>query len=674
MNYKFGVDYYPEHWPEERLEKDAALMHDLGIDIVRMAEFSWVRLEPAEAEFNFSWLDKAIEVLAAQGIKTILGTPSAAPPAWIIEKSPEILPVDENGLRLGFGGRHHDCQSSRVYRKHVKRILTAMAVHFSKNKNVAGWQIDNELGNSHEELCMCASCENAFRDWLKQRYGTIDKLNYSWGTVFWSQTYASFEQVPAPRRTPNEHSPSLLLNWKRFCSELIVDFAAVQAEIIRKHCPGQFITHNLMGIHPKTDYFKLSKILDFVSNDQYPTGYYFESPQEPSELAAYLDFMRSLKQKNFWMMELEAGAAGGRLIGAMPRPGQLRLWTLQSIAHGADTVVYFRWRTCLSGSEQYWHGILPHSGIPGRRYWEIKETIGAVSGILDDIRGIVTRSEAAILYDYDDQWAFQIQPLQPQLSYLSQCLRYYTGFYNAHAAAEFTGTDEKWGHYRLLMAPLSLLMNEDKAEKMKEYVREGGNLLLTMRSGIKDSENVCIGEAEPPCFLQELTGITVKDYDCLIYGGKTAVKWTEPLPLCETKEASGEKWVDLIELHTARPLAIFTQGYYEGSPAVTQNRWGRGSVFYVATEPDDRLMEIITNYMMEHCGLTPSAAAQTGVELTVRKGRKRDYLFAMNHTEEEKTFPVSGKWTPVSCVAGNEDTRGEGSCRLKPYECRIFMC
>ena len=247
MSAYFGVDYYPEHWPRERWETDARMMRDMGIGIVRMAEFSWAKMEPSEGDFRFEWLDEAIRVLSRHGIRTVLGTPTAAPPAWIIEKDPDILPVDEQGLRKHFGGRHHDCQSNPAYRAHVRRFVTAMASHFSDSPDVIGWQIDNELGNSHENLCLCEHCARAFRDWLKIRYGGIESLNEAWGTAFWSQQYSSFDQVPAPLVTPTAHNPSLLLNWKRFCSDLVADFLKMQSDILRAHCPNQFVTHNMMA-------------------------------------------------------------------------------------------------------------------------------------------------------------------------------------------------------------------------------------------------------------------------------------------------------------------------------------------------------------------------------------------------------------------------------------------
>lgn len=654
MSYKFGTDYYPEHWDSSRLGKDIALMKELGIDLVRMGEFSWSELEPCSGTFEFEWLDKVIKTLGKSGIHTIIGTPTAAPPAWLVEQYPEILPMDENGMRKGFGGRHHDCQSNKDYRRYVKRMVKALARHYKGNEYVIGWQIDNELGNSHEQLCLCSSCRRAFQEWLQIRYGEIKQLNKAWGTVFWSQGYNEFSQIPTPLKTPTQHSPSLLLDWKRFCSDLVVDFARMQIRIIREICPNHFITHNFMGIHPKTDYFKLAEAMDFVSNDQYPTGYYYDKPLPPYELAAYLDFMRGLKQRNFWMMEQQSGATGGAIIGKMPEPGQLRLWALQSIAHGADTVIFFRWRTCTFGAEQYWHGILPHHGVPGRRYRELKEMIGQISGIMEDIQAVVTRSEAAILYDYDQQWAFQIQPLHPRLSYVSQVLKYYEGFYKEGIPLDFTGCDSEWEGYRVIVAPLSLITDEKRSRKLKKYVEEGGTLLLTMRSGVKDENNVCLPEEPLPGPFRELTGIRIEDYDCLLYEEQCAVLWTEQ----EAEEVRGCKWMDVIQTEKADVLAEFASGYYRKSPAVTCHSFGKGRVYYVGTEPEQDLMQRIICHIRTNTGIRSFAGMDDGVELVLREGRNKNYLFALNHSGLPREFLWQDK---------------AGKQVLQPYEGKVYV-
>lgn len=633
---RFGVDYYPEHWPRERWETDARLMKEMGIQVVRMAEFAWQKIEPRKNEFDFEWLDEAIELMGKYEIYTVLGTPTATPPAWIIEQNPEILPVDSQGQQKSFGGRHHDCQSNESYRNHIRRLVTAMAEHFKDNPYVLAWQIDNELGNSHEDLCMCESCQEAFSKWLKQKYKTIEALNEAWGTVFWSQTYDSFEQIPTPKQTPTVHNPSLLLNWKRFCSDLVIDFCGMQVEIIKKIAPHQKVTHNLMGFYDKTDYFKMSKSLDFAANDQYPTGYYFAPPgQSSSEVAACMDFIRSVKRKNFWMMELESGATGGNIIGSNPRPGQNRLWTAQCIAHGADTIVYFRWRTCLFGAEQFWHGILPHHGVPKRRYYEIQDTIRQLTPVMKDVNGVLTEGEVAILFSYDENWAIKLQPQHPEITYSGEILKYYEQFYQRNISVDFLPPEGDFSAYRILIAPFLYLMNPELEKKITEYVQEGGTLILTMRTGVMNMDNVCMSERELPGVLGEIAGIEVEEYDSLLARNVSIVY--------DGREGTADKWCDILKPTTAETLVFYDSEYYKGKSAVTVNTFGKGKVYYVGTSLDKDAMEWLADKVSEKLDFLK--IDNPNVELAVRKGKAKDYLFVLNHSEGEQRLSVPGNWT-----------------------------
>lgn len=437
MGIHFGVDYYPEHWPRARWETDARLMKEMGVQVVRMAEFSWFKMEPSEGEFHFEWLEEAVALLDSYGIKSILGTPTAAPPAWMIEKNPEIQPIDRQGRRRHFGGRHHDCQSNLVYRAHIRRFVTAFAKRFADNPGVIGWQIDNELGNSHGDLCMCDSCKRQFQKWLCEKYGTIEVLNDAWGTAFWSQGYNSFDQIGTPLITTVGENPSAMLDWKCFCSDLIVDFADWQVQIIRENCPNHFITHNFMCFDNKVDYYDLAGLMDFVSNDIYPAGHWQKQPHQPdNELAACHDVIRGYKKKPFWMMEQQSGMAGWEIMGRALEPGQMAAWAMQSVAHGADAVVFFRWRTCAMGTEQYWHGILGHSGNPGRTYHEAKRLTETFTKYMEDFEGSMPCPEVAIVHSFRQNYALDIQPNHPQLQYVEQLHKYYKALYDKKIPVE----------------------------------------------------------------------------------------------------------------------------------------------------------------------------------------------------------------------------------------------
>ena len=651
----FGVDYYPEHWPRDRWATDASLMREAGIDVARMAEFAWAKMEPAPGSYDFEWLDEAITILSKEGIKTVLGTPTATPPAWMIERHPEILPVRQDGLRVGFGGRHHDCQSSETYRGYIRRFVPIMAQHFRDNPGVVGWQVDNELGNSHQQLCYCDSCHRAFHSWLEKKYGSIETLNETWGTVFWSHRYDSFEQIPTPSPTPNSHNPSLLLDWRRFTSDLIVDFQRIQVEILRNECPKHFVTHNFMGFYDKTDYYDLARDLDFISVSYYPRIFIEGERVAPSmsDLAATLDLMRGTKQKSFWIMEQQAGPTGWETLGSTPRPGQLRLWTYQSVAHGADTVVYFRWRTCLFGTEQYWHGILPHSGQPGRRYEEIQATITELSPHMPKWKGSLSGAEAAILYSYDQGWALQIQPHHPDLDYARQIRAYYGAFCRANVPVDFISDGADLSRYKLLIAPLLFLTTPELTQKLIDYVSQGGSLVLTMRTAVKDWNNRVVPRTLPGD-LSELLGLTITDYDCLRRENQK-IRW-------DGESFGALKWCDIVTLEGAESLATYASEYYAGSPAITRNTYKKGTACYIATEPDAPLAEKAVRYLLEQTGIMPILETLADVEVVRRRAEKNDYLFMLNHSAESVEFSVPSQWKHL--LGGRPN---DGRLALDPY-------
>lgn len=656
MNIHFGVDYYPEHWPRERCEQDAKLMRDMGIQMVRMGEFSWFKMEPEKGKFDFRWLDDAIAVLASYGIKTVLGTPTAAPPAWIIQEDPEIQPIDAEGRVRHFGGRHHTCHSNTAYREHCRRIVTAMAEHFADNENVIGWQPDNELGNSHDNLCYCPSCEKTFRDWLKRKYGSVEKLNEAWGVDFWSQGLNDFGQVTAPKLTPNAVNPSKMLDWKSFCSDLIVDFLQLQIDILRERCPNHFITHNFMGFADKVDYYDLAKNLDFISHDQYPGGYYSRKPHLRSwETAATLDVIRGYKNAPFWIMEQQSGITGWEIMGRMPAPGQLSLWATQSVAHGADAIVFFRWRSCAMGTEQYWHGILPHSGKPGRVYRELQELTAQMTPIMEKMQGAMPRNKVAIVYSFRQKYAMDIQPHNPELDYLQQVVAYYKAFHEKGIGVDFVPDTQNLSGYSLVVAPLQYLMTKELEDRYFRYVQRGGHLVLTMRAGVKDEHNLAMTDHPLPGKLAELIGAEVEEYDCLL---ETSVKVNY-----RGKEYDSHKWSDILAPDHAETVAVYASEYYRGQSVVTKHAYGKGTAWYVGTEPGEALMDALTEEMLQDAGVTAPWHGDPGVEFATRTKGAQTWLFVLNHNDGESHYDIPNGYRLV---------KGETAGTLKAYEVHIF--
>ncbi len=659
----FGVDYYPEHWPEERWETDCILMQQAGIEVARLAEFSWHKMEPVEGQYDFEWLHRAVDLLKKYGIKVVLGTPTAAPPAWMIKAHPDILPIDRDGRQVAFGGRHHDCQSNPTYREYCRRITRAMAEEFHDDENVIGWQIDNELGNSHYDLCTCENCSKAFRQWLAKKYGNIEHLNRAWGNAFWSQERNNWEEIDAPRRTLTGDNPSAAHDWKLFCSDLVLDFAMNQISILRELCPNQFITHNFMGFSDKVSYYDLGAELSFVSHDQYPAGHWGAQPwTDPAELAATLDLVRSFKQKPFWIMEQQSSIPGNETMGRRPAKGRIPFWTAQCVAHGADVVCYFRWRTCAMGTEQYWHGILPHSGIPGRQYEEIRDCIAKLNPIMDRLEGAMPKAEIGLLYSYSSKYAMDIQKNNKEFGFFEGVQEYYKALFEKKLVTDFVSEKDDFSRYPVLLVPYLYVVPEELATKLTEYVRNGGTLILTARCRVKDETNLNHTDGPLPGRLAQVAGIEIPEYDCLLYA-TAGVRVRE-----DAETSTGKWWADLVNpVGDTEVVATYSgEGVnceeLQGIPCVTKHTYGQGTCYYIGTCPEHSLMGRLFEVICEETGLQGSGDAAPEVEFMQRGSM----LFVLNHGATANSYSLRMPGKLLLASMGSE----EGT--LLPAEYHVY--
>lgn len=633
--FHFGVDYYPEQWPEERWPEDARLMAEAGVNVVRLAEFAWSFLEPQLDCFDFNWLDRAIEILYGQGIQIILGTPTASAPPWVMAMLPDAYKVNEHGHRLTYGNRCEFCPSHAGYRERGRLITRAMAKHYADHPAVIGWQIDNELNGR----CYCSTCQTGFQDWLRYRYHTLEELNTAWGTAFWSHVYTEWSQVPLPVETGGVPNPSLDLDFRRFMSDTFLSFQQEQVDILRLACPKHFITHNFMGFgFNQINYYDLAKPLDFVSWDNYPrTGWNPAKEVDPAYIALGHDTTRSFKGKPFWVMEEQSGSGGWQTVGVNPRPGEMRLWTFQAIAHGADAIIYFRWRTARFGTEQFWHGVLYHHGRPGRRYDELKTIGDELKRAGTEILGAENRNQVAMIHSYDTRWAFQIQPNHNDFNYPDLFISYYKALHTRNIGVDIVPPDADLSRYRLVIAPALFVLPDETAERLRSFVRNGGILITTARSGVKDEVNAIVNQFLPGR-LAEVCGVEVDEYDVLTRDATIPVEVT--FPNCEPQTAQACLWFDVLHTTTAQPIATYQAGYFSGTPAITLNRYGEGQAIYVATLGDDSLHDSVIDWVLKDLDLHSAIYAPSGVEVTARWQGNQQLLFLLNHTGRSQEVPI----------------------------------
>jgi beta-galactosidase len=638
-----GVDYYPEQWPEERWETDLKLMHDAGFNVVRLAEFSWVLYEPTDGQIDFGWLDRWLELAKKYDIRAILGTPTAIMPAWMAKKYPEALAMKLDGTRIVWGGRRDNCFSDPDYHRLSDRIVRAMGEHFANNSQVVGWQIDNELGGTD---CRCDKCKTNFQKWLEKKYGTLAELNRAWGTRFWAQTYDSWDEIPMPADRVGDwaiSNPSASLDWQRFTSDLNIDFLDNQASILRQTCPGsQFITHNFMGLHRGINYYRLAKQLDFVAWDDYPKL----SPGEHFDSALGADLMRGLKKQNFLIMEQTAGPLGWSVFSRNPQPGELRKICYQHLAHGADGELWFRWRSCTVGREEYWHGLLGHDGIAGRRYHEAAKFAQEFQRLAPALRGTSIQSKVAILYDYDSLWALEIQNGYPGASYQDAIRRYYNALNRAGVNVDIVKPGDDLTGYKLVLAPHLHVLADDVAQALVDYVRAGGVLLADCRTGVKDETDLAYARTLPG-LLSPALGIEIDEYESLRLGisDSEEVKYSIQANGRIDGSFPAIHYADWITPKGAEIVARYGQPHFKQYAAVTRNQLGKGIGWYVGTIVDESdFYDKLVAQLLKDASIRAIVSPPRGVEVSTRQDSDVGLLFVINHTDQAVTVNVpSGK-------------------------------
>lgn len=674
---QYGVSFYPEQKDGQELRHDMELLKESGINTVRMGEFAWCRMEPEPGRYSFEWLKQVVNELGEAGISTILCTPTACPPAWLIEKHPEALYMDNRRIRRPFGGRRHYCYNNEDYRMYSVRIARAMGEAFAGNPYVSGWQLDNEPAQEGTGRCSCPVCEASFRKYLEKTYGTIDAFNKRSGSVFWSQEYTDFRQIPIPVNTIEPgaqdtirayyENPTVRLEFERFCSRSQEAYQNLQVEALRPFT-DRAITTNGTGLATNSiNYYESTKTLDCYAFDYYP------GLRDTSVDSFPYAFARGIKNGTpFWVLEFMSGG-GHRLGGSgrlQPNPGALRQAVLQSFAHGADMMLHFQFRSFSYGAEQLNYAIVDMDGVPRRRYYEMCDTARDLKK-LEFLKGAGFGSRAAVCFDYDSHWALRIKPVNdPLFHYVDYCGRYYHALADAGIGTDVTSLeyalDEQNG-YRMIVLPAMIILERQMMEKIKAFTEKGGVIVATFLTAVKNEDNA--GYRVPlPAYMNDLFGVQVEEVEPVF-----ETNHTEMEVLAEGREYQGTDgiWSELLS-GEARALGYYTGDYKTGCAVITGHEYGEGRAYYLGTDPGTEALEAVLKDAACRAGIEAvSVEKEQGVELVRRLMGEKEFWFVFNFTGKETTIRFGGRKTDVlsgNVFDGVADLPGNGCLVLEQEE------
>lgn len=629
-----GVDYYPEQWDASLMEADMDTILEMGGNVIRIAEFSWHLMEKKEGQFDFSFFDKVVETAKKKGLKVIMGTPTATIPAWLAKKHPSILSEFEGGKKRAFGGRHVYCFNSPVMYEYSEKIIRALVGHYKDEPQVVAWQIDNEIGHEGSDVCYCPQCHKAFQDFLEKKFnGDIDKLNDTYGTTFWSQEYNSFDEIPLPTETITTHNPALRLDWERFRNKSIYDFIDWQAALIREVAPNANVMHDFPGggLDKHVDYSRCAKNLDFVAYNNYPVWGGQKVPIAPHEIAFGLDYIRGLKGQNFWITEAIMGAQGHDVTGFLPRPNQAKMWSYQGMAHGCESMMYFRYRGATKGAEQFCYGVLDADNIKGRKFYEVQSFFNDISKY-DAAMKAPIHSDVAIVYDYDSLAAFRIQRQSILLDCQNEMKKLHKAFYDKNVSVDVIPETADLSGYKVVLLPQLIITKPDFRAKVEEFVANGGTVVMTYRSAIKDADNnVPFGKTAPVDYIG-MTGVTITETESL--------QDLNAFPLVgqgafEGAEGFGGIFRDmLVAQEGAEVLYHYGDTFYSQYAAVTRKANGKGMCYYIGCGVDEKTNAKILETIMTEQGIE-MVESDDGVEVVVRGDETQKVRMYMNHNAFE---------------------------------------
>ena len=645
----YGGDYNPEQWDEAVWEEDMRMFRLAGIDCVTLNVFSWAALQSDEVTYHFERLDKIMELVRKNNLKVVMATSTAAHPAWMAKKYPEVLRTEFNGMKRKFGSRHNSCPNSPVYQKYSVALARKLAERYGTYDNIVTWHISNEYGGE----CYCENCEKAFRVWLKEKYGSIEALNKAWNTSFWGHTFYDWDEIVVPN-LQSEHFAQdrttfqgISLDYRRFNSDSILHNYLGEYEAVKAVTPHIPVTTNLVGFYKALDYQKWAGYMDVVSWDNYP------DPTDPPALVAMRhDLMRGLKQgAPFMLMEQTPSVTNWQSYNLLKRPGDMRLISYQAVAHGADTVMFFQMRRSIGACEKFHGAVIDHVGTENTRVFrEVSQLGEELKQLGDTTLDSRTPSKVAMLVDWDNWWALEYSAGPScDLKYMDELANYYTALYDNNISVDIISAQDPLDDYKVVIAPVMYMTKPGADEKIRKFVSEGGTFVTTFLSGLVDEHDLVITGGYPGK-LRDILGIWVEETDALPSYMKNSFSWNG-------KDYDCGLICDIMHMENAQALACYDKDFYEGTPVLSKNEFGKGHAYYVATRAGQDFYADFLKKVLEEQGVEPVFKPCKGVEITLRRKEETNFLFFLNHNPQETVLIAEKPGTDL--LTGKEYCPGD---------------
>lgn len=663
----YGGDYNPEQWSQDIWSEDMKLFKEADIDIVTLNVFNWAMLQKDEETYDFTKLDKTVKKVTESGINICMATSTGAHPAWMAKKYPDILRTEFNGMKRKYGGRHNSCPNSTTFQKYSVKLAKELAKHYKNQENIVVWHISNEYGGA----CYCENCEKAFRVWLKKKYKTIENLNKEWNTNFWGHTFYDWEEIVLPNLL-SEHidenrsmHQGITIDYMRFNSDSMLENFKAEYKAIKEEIPEAVITTNLMGTYKPLDYQKWGKELDIVSWDNYP-----EPDADPAYTAMNHNLMRGINEgRPFMLMEQTPSVTNWALNNNLKKPGVMRLLSLQAVAHGADTVMFFQMRRSPAGCEKFHGALIDHAGNNKTRVFRECSQLGLeLRNIGNEIIDSRIDSKVALIFDWETWWALEcsIGP-SGRLRYVNEVFKYYKAFHDLNISVDIIGMKDDLSKYKIVAAPLLYMIKEDIDKRLSEFAAKGGHVIFSFLSGyVNENDYITIGGY--PGKLRKMTGIWVEEIDSVSEEESNLFKYKDSF-------YPAELLCDVMHLEGAEMIAAYEKDFYANTPVITRNKWSGGYVHYIGCST---VNEFYKEYMKDLCLecsiesiLEKDGNSIDNLEVTIRKKGDKKWIFILNHSKESQSFKL--KSTGIELVTNKVIEEGN-EYQIKGKDVYIIRC